>query len=242
MQNQPEPPAVPGSISGPERNPAEADRSHTPAESQQERREAPNEVRRSVGKIVATHRQTPRGITRSLEVTKVRWELISSIVTVLGAIAAGIWAINEYLDKQTQARVQAALEYRKQYNAAPVGEARERISAVWLNAETEEESILQKGAQGEFADFVLRTIQAKKIAGDIGTVIEFYDVLAVCLRRNLCDDQTTLDLFGRDAEAYRNQHYSYLEAVRAQRMDTSFAEGLYYIASCEKQRRAAEHK
>ncbi len=48
----------------------------------------------------------------------------------------------------------------------------------------------------------------------------------ICLRRALCDEETTVDLFGRAAEEFSNQHYDYFKSVRTRRSDPSFASGL----------------
>lgn len=165
-----------------------------------------------------------------LDKIKIYSEIITSIVTVVGAIVAAWWALHEYADKQEQERVQTTLNYRKEFDSEPIISDRRKILDVWLPRENEETDILKSKSIAEFNDFVIKIIESSKLAQPIETVTGFFEVIYICVKRNLCDRETALDLFGSEAEAYYHQHIPYFNMLRERRNDNKIAEGLRQLS------------
>ncbi len=71
-------------------------------------------------------------------------EVIVSVVTVVGAVAAAGWALNEYYQAQRGDRVTRTLAYQQEFNEDVLFAARKNIGEVWLRNEAIELRILNE--------------------------------------------------------------------------------------------------
>ena len=178
----------------------------------------------------SSHPPKRRSRSPRLETIKAVMEVLVSTFTIVGAIVAGGWALSEYYDRKQGDRVTRSLAYQEVYNGTAVFDARQRITNAWLANEEEFLSVLKEKSVDEISIYVLGVIDKNDLQTDIEVVTGFFDQLDVCIRRELCDQVTALELFGRVAEAFNNQHFPYLQLVRERRKDNTFARGLDRIA------------
>lgn len=161
-----------------------------------------------------------------LEVWKTCVEIVSSTVTVVGAVIAALWALHEYNGDAARGRIQATLDFRKQYDSDPVFLARKVVDSGWLSVDAESEAIRSSNDWAGYANLVAQLAAQPDFRLSLTTIIGFYDELFVCVRDQICDLRTTLDLFGKDALTYRNADYPFLQTERARRNYPAFACGV----------------
>jgi hypothetical protein len=185
--------------------------------------------------------------TRRLDKFKTYSEIFTSVATVIGALVAAGWALNEYSEKKVDARVQTTLEYRREYDKGAVLAARQKVGDIWIANEDEEIRILNEKpaerARTDFYGFMSSVIRDNKLQQPISIILEFFEVLKVCLERRLCDDETLLGLFGDEAVSYSHQLIPFIDSARGRWQDKTFAQGLDHIASlAEARRKVSEDK
>ncbi|HET6521315.1 MAG TPA: hypothetical protein VFG47_16070 [Geminicoccaceae bacterium] len=144
---------------------------------------------------------------------------------VAAALAAGAWTGYGFLELShslKERRAAATTALLRQYAEPPVADAWARLSGAWRAHQRELEPLLERvrDASGpELEARVLdwnyrvdRIIAEEGLAGDIQTVLRFYQQVAFCVSVGHCDPETTRAFFGRDPWVFRNQHFPYLQA------------------------------
>ncbi len=61
---------------------------------------------------------------------------------------------------------------------------------------------------------MINTITTNKNENNVRTTIDFYEELAICVKRNICDQGTALDIFGKRVLTFYGQHLPYIEELR----------------------------
>ena len=169
-------------------------------------------------------------------------DLIATWVTILGAFVGGIWALGEYRDKVRDDEVAATLRYQQQYNTTPMWEIRGRLETFW---ESRSKDIFDATAKGEnvISDYVVKTLGADKTAlADTGATIDFFAGLGTCLCAGLCNPQSAIQLFGKDADDFYELNYPYIQAQRKNLRDQNYAAGLTIIATAYRSGQSAIEK
>lgn len=166
-----------------------------------------------------------------LAIWKTRVEILSAVVTILGALAAGLWALHEYNDSQDRARIEATLAYRKQYDGEPLFAARRVVDRAWLGAADESAELRKKRDWKAYAELVARLARQPDFTLSLTTILGFYDELYVCMRDRICDRGTAVDLFGKDALTYRDADYPFIESERKRRSYPYFGCGIDRIGT-----------
>ena len=165
-----------------------------------------------------------------------RVKLVSDIVTawvgLLALLAGGTFAIVQYLDKEQGDRIKASLDLLVRYNDKHVVEARLRLSDVWSREEEAIAILVRKPgvAIAEINSFVVTVIKTDQLHTSIDTIVDFYDLVEVCIEKNLCDRTAARALFARGAKSFFMLHYPFIDQLRISRNDQSFAMPLQELA------------
>jgi hypothetical protein len=142
--------------------------------------------------------------TRCFPETLAKW---IDLIAKLGAIFVVCFGVFEYLDSKEALRISRTQDLMKEYTAGSVGEARRLISQTLqlyipvidkLRA-TPMSSEAAAAAHADLVHFLVRESRdAKGLAAEIDTVLEFYERLFVCVEHRLCDADIARAYFQSD--------------------------------------------
>lgn len=150
-------------------------------------------------------------------------DLLSKWVTIIGAIAAGLFAVAQYLEKAQAERVKASLEYIQQYDGGVLKAAEIRLedySNLWRK------ELLGPMSDQEKYDFLVSSIRLNGLQGDLKVLLEFYEKIQVCTCTKICDGTVFRRFLGRKAYNLRGFAMPYIKEKREELKDPSIGRGL----------------
>jgi hypothetical protein len=142
------------------------------------------------------------------------------IVTKLGVIAGGIFALVQYLDAKHEARIARTFALEDAMQKDEVGHAREVISTELRARLPEIARIRATEMPPETARVVhAKLIQAivyqsrggKGLGSELSTVLDRFDILQVCIEKGLCDKDTAQSFEGAYARTLLANFDPYIE-------------------------------
>jgi hypothetical protein len=148
--------------------------------------------------------------------------LLAALGPVLGVLLllVGVaWAMDEYASYKAEVRRAETARYLAEFREPPVADAWRRLSGAWQAERGRERTLLARVrmASGErfqvavrnYRDFVLDTIDERRLPEDIDTVRAFFLRLGTCIRIGGCDQAAAAAQLGPAVWQFRNQHYYY---------------------------------
>lgn len=170
----------------------------------------------------------------TLERTKILSEIASTWLGILAIIFGGLFAVQQYLDKEKGEQVKEALNFLDRYHRESFSAARAALDVGWEKHDAEYQNFWKIPKTGNFDDkgfndFVVEVVVKEKLQQHLFRMIEFYEALDVCVERNICDRETCALLFKADARAYFNLHHSYISKMRIENNNLKFADGFEHF-------------
>ena len=164
----------------------------------------------------------------TLERSKTITDIATAWIGVIALVAGGGFAVYQYLQKENGDRVKETLNFLDRYNKSPFSEARRTVAGVWERHSDKQNVLLSKSpfSAQEYNDFALDVIQHEKIGPDILLLIEFFESLEICVRKEICDSQVAMLFFQPEARALYNQHFAKISFERTKRTDPRLAHEL----------------
>jgi hypothetical protein len=160
--------------------------------------------------------------------------MIATWVTIVGAFVGAFVALSEYHDKVHHEAVSATLGYEQRYSATPILDARNRLDAFWLPKVNDVFAATKEG-DAPLTKYVLEALNNNPTAmADTAMVVNFFEGLATCVCARLCDSQSAVQLFGKDAFDLYGLNYPYIQAQRQLLQDQGYGEGLSVLAKSSK--------
>lgn len=156
----------------------------------------------------------------NIERKKAISDIIVSWLGVLAVAAGGMFGFVQYLDYKKERRVSETLKFIERYSKAPYFQAQTKLNGVWINKTEEMEEILiqnnktKKEIDGEFSEFIVNQINQNEIREHFLIMMFFYESLAVCAEKHLCDVDTTLAFFGKSIVGFYHQHFPFILHLR----------------------------
>jgi uncharacterized membrane protein YkvA (DUF1232 family) len=149
------------------------------------------------------------------------------------AICAGGFALQQYFDKIKDDKVEKVMKFVERYNGDRVLGARTNIEMAWrVNEDLVVEAL--KAPPGELDSTVSAVVNgivaANDLEPDLNILFGFFDELAVCARRTICDPGTAQEFFGSYAKSLYHQHFCFLQNRREQISEQRLGWGLEWFA------------
>lgn len=166
----------------------------------------------------------------TLEKLKTLFDIATSAATLIGAVVAAIWALNQWNVKLHEDRVNQSLQYLQRFDSEKMQEAKDVVDAKWLAARPAVMSMNDKSDWSGLDGLVGQMLTDPQYSNGMSRIISFYEELYVCIRNDLCDEMTALDLMGKDASGYWSQSYSQLRDERRARFEPCFGIGIEQTA------------
>ncbi|BCT69252.1 hypothetical protein [Nitrosospira sp. NRS527] len=160
-------------------------------------------------------------------------EVVGTILGWLALLFGGGFAICQYLEKNKADRIKESLVFVERFQKAPIYDKWERIASTWRNHEEEMNDLLKiPGVTEQWNSFVLTTIKEEQIEGDVFAIIDFFRLVHVCARSEICDADTINEFFGSEVRTFFRLHYPFISYNRETRKNPSHAKELEeFVAS-----------
>ncbi|EHP94683.1 hypothetical protein [Methylorubrum extorquens] len=175
-------------------------------------------------------------------------EAISKILLIAGTLIGGGWAVHEYLDKKQDARVAESIGYVRRFSAEPLLGAQSRIGQAWYAARSQLHALTATptASQEEFTrrkrQLVMSVVETSSIApnasknrgivSDVDLIVSFFDELRICVKSQLCDDQTARNFFTPYAERFFCLHAPFID-WKSKNYSAGYAEAMRGFVSAK---------
>jgi hypothetical protein len=171
--------------------------------------------------------------------TSAFWTSVVNFLVAAGTVASGATFIfgifyggYQYFEVKEERRVQESLALYRQFNNTPIVAYRENIYKVL--ADHRDEIAAAAVSEDQLEKIITQVVKDGQIANQLILVMDFFDGLVFCVSKNICDAETTIELFyGRSTELYTT-FYQYIQLQRQSYGSRDFGLGLQTIAEMKK--------
>lgn len=159
----------------------------------------------------------------SIERTKTISDIVATWAGLLALIGGGLFGLVQYLDKKSDDRVNSSMRLVERFHADHLQSSYLLLSATWQrnNQVVREAAFSTNGS--DLPKLILTIIDSEGLARDIQTLIDFYEVLDVCVQQTICDSTIAENFFHKDALALFRNHSPYIYRERMLRNDATYA-------------------
>jgi hypothetical protein len=157
---------------------------------------------------------------------------IGKISGAISFLFAAPYALIQYWQAQKSARIEQTLNMYKLYNAGPFTGYRGKITKALIKNRDK----LNQAAVNEISLTAAQTgvVRKENIEMELLLVMDFFDGLAVCVKGQVCDDETAIKLFKpRAYDVYLN-FFQYIKLQRDTSATYDFGGGLEAVAKSGK--------
>ena len=135
------------------------------------------------------------------------FDALRHIVFLAILIVGGIIGYREYNDRRAEWRAERTLYFVQQANSGDILKNRVILANLWIK----NQNILTKdiSENREYRDKLMEIIDegnAKKIL----TIFNLYESFSLCVRSQICSEDASLDMLGRQVTAFYRQWYPYV--------------------------------
>jgi len=157
---------------------------------------------------------------------------IGKISGAISFLLAAPYALVQYWQAQKSARVEQTLNMYKLYNSAPFTDYRGKITRALVHNREK----LNQAAVNEVSLTAAETEVAKSenIEMELLLVMDFFDGVAICVKGQVCDDETAIRLFKPRAYDIYLNFYQYIKLQRETSATNDFGSGLEAVAKSGK--------
>jgi len=166
----------------------------------------------------------------NLERVKTLTDIATAWLGVIALISGGLFAIYQYLQTEKASKVKETLSFLKQFNEAPIFDARKNISMARERNDELLEAALNKNpfSEQDYDNVILNYEKREGLLKDIYIIFDFFDILQVCADKKICDVETTELFFKEESCALFHQHHARVMLERKKRND-EFAKGVMVL-------------
>jgi hypothetical protein len=170
----------------------------------------------------------------SLERTKTLSDIIATWAGLFALIGGGLFGLFQYLEKKEDDRVASASRLLERFHTDRLQKSYLLISGTWQrnNAVVNEAAVSKDPS--DLPTLILTIIDSEGMFPDIQALLDFYEVVAVCIDQRICDEATAMTYFHKEALAFFRTHTPFIDRERAQRADATYACRLEQFALARK--------
>lgn len=186
-------------------------------------------------------------VTTTLEQLKLRVEIVAIIVTMLGAIGAGAYALMQYVENARAARAKETLHFVEVSVRDSLSSSRVYIDGVIEAMQGQKDnkanSILETKDEHVYKKHITDSLNGRDVIRNLNAIFEFYDQLYSCNAVYLCDEDISLRFFGKYAYDLIGVIYPFVMEKRIEYHDGKYAEGIiHYFESYKVNRKGGQTK
>jgi hypothetical protein len=130
-------------------------------------------------------------------------------LTILFAVVAGVYVLVEYQLRQHEETVKRVLEFQARYGQKEILDARVKLDGYLLSEQYKLDiaAATAKDANGKMTE----VIRKNKLDSNVFVLADFFDQVATCVEKDLCDRKTACAIFKGPITALRNNYYGLFE-------------------------------
>jgi hypothetical protein len=125
-------------------------------------------------------------------------------IKIIFAIIVAGWTLHEYRSSVEEGRVAEAIKRVERYQAEPILGSRRAYLDYWLTGKGAE--LLANNPRTKWNELIDKQTAAQGLERHVLTLTLFFNEIAACADRALCDVVTSCNYFRRDIDALRNSH------------------------------------
>jgi hypothetical protein len=143
-------------------------------------------------------------LTNSKEIA----EALNSWLSVVAVVFAGGYALLEYIEHKQDVKVERSLSYVESYRDGNIADAKLSLNQTLALHQT------SKQLNNAYTQFILKTTEDQDVQRNIEIAFSFYEEIAICVERQLCDSEVIQSFFINDARALFNAYFPYVCSLR----------------------------
>lgn len=153
---------------------------------------------------------------------KDKLDAIKSWLGVITIVLGGCYTVLEYVEHKQSVKVQRSLSYVEKYRSSNTAEAKLSLNQLLIDNNEQLNNLLLKKYENsvDLAEaynlFVLDIVKPSLIQRNIEILFSFYEEVAICVERGLCDNEITQSFLSNDAKTMFNSYYPYICRLRKQ--------------------------
>jgi len=149
-------------------------------------------------------------------------DALKSWLGVLAILFAGAYSLLEYIEHKKAVKVERSLSYVEHYRDSSTTEAKlflnqlladnhQKLAQI-LNAKYDNETALNTA----YNSFIVKITNKPSVQRNLEVAFSFFEEVAICVERELCDQQVIHSFFSNDAKALFNSFSPYVCSLRQQ--------------------------
>lgn len=147
-------------------------------------------------------------------------EALNSWLGVLAVVFAGGYALLEYIEHKQDVKVERSLSYVESYRDGNIADAKLSLNQTLATHQSSLTALLSLPNQSAqqlnlaYGKFILEVTAEQSVQRNIEIAFSFYEEIAICVERELCDSDVIESFFINDARALFNAYFPYVCALR----------------------------
>lgn len=149
-------------------------------------------------------------------------DALKSWLGVVTVILAGGYSIIEYIEHKQTVKVERSLTYVANYRGGNTAEAKLSLNQLLIDKNTAFNNLLSKTYKDNTAlskaynQLVIEITKEAPVQRNIEILFSFFEEVAICVERELCDSEIIHSFFTNDAKSLFNSYYPYICLLRKQ--------------------------
>ena len=149
-------------------------------------------------------------------------DFITTWFKVIGTVCAAFYAVVEYVQHQQSVQVERSLAYVERHHKGNTFTAKRNLSQALFESSDQLTILLGAGnlspeqLNDQYSEFMTALVVSKSLNADIETLFLFYEEVAICVERDLCDAEVIEEFFGGQARKMFNSYYPHVCYLREQ--------------------------
>lgn len=159
---------------------------------------------------------------RILTANKSVADALNSWLGVIAMFCGGAYALLEYIEHKQSVKVERSLSYVEDYRGGSSADAKLYLNQLLATNQDMLTQILSKEYSNNtqlntaYNDFIIQITKDSTVQRNLEISFSFYEEVAICVERKLCDGDVVQSFFVDDAKALFNAYYPYICSLRKQ--------------------------
>lgn len=149
-------------------------------------------------------------------------DALKSWLGVVAILLAGAYSLLEYIEHKQAIKVERSLSYVEYYRDSSTTEAKLFLNQLLADNHQKLVSVLnakyddEKNLNNSYNKFIVSITDKPSVQRNLEIAFSFFEEVAICVERELCDKQVINSFFSNDAKALFNSFSPYVCSLRQQ--------------------------
>jgi len=149
-------------------------------------------------------------------------EALNSWLGVVAILCAGAYGLLEYIEHKQAIKVERSLSYVEHYRDGSTADAKLTLNQILFDNQQALIQVLSKNNEPQEAlnraynELIIKITSNLNTQRNLEIVFSFFEEVAICVERELCDQSVIESFFTNDAKSLFNSYYPYVCSLRRQ--------------------------